>query len=379
MEGFSMRVAQFIETDVAGGAEKLLIELCLWTQKTGHTPIVIHFNHPYFLEQCERYGIEQIVISDNKNFKKTARLLLFALEFKKLLKKYCIDVLHSHLFGPITGAALGAKLAGVPHVGTIHDVYMIEEKPSRIRLLQWAAWCGCYLVTVSKLMENFYRNRARFSQRSLRTIYNTVQDPANFLGEEFNRQKIKSQYKLDGNSVIVTFVGRLVALKRCEDLIEAMSIVSRQLGEHQLHLLIAGDGPELNKLQALAVDSCASSHIKFLGRVDAVYELLAASDIYTQVSETEGLSLSILEAVASGLPAVLTDVGSNCEVVQHEQSGYLIGVNEPEQLANALIALYQSPEQRDVFSKKARKKYENEYEYTQKMNEYIALYEKVSS
>lgn len=369
-----MRIAHFTETEMAGGAEKLLVQLCLWAKSKGHTPVIIHFGFPYFSAACAKFGIEEVIIENNRNFKRFYRLVNFAFQFKKVLLEHQIDVLHSHLFGPIFGSALAARLAGVRHIGTLHDIYMIEEKPYRIRFVQWAALCGCKLVTVSKLMETFYRGRARFSAPALRTVYNTVQDPLRkpnkFEHTEFTKLRATP------NTVICTFVGRLVSLKRCEDLIEAFEMITRKLGdEHTLFLTIAGDGPELESLKKRASTSNAASKILFLGRVKAVYGLLDQSDIYTQVSETEGLSLSILEAIASGLPAVLSRVGSNSELVDEGKNGYLVPTGNCATIAKALTTLYQSKAKRHTFAKASRAKYVAQYDYKTRMNEYLALYE----
>lgn len=366
-----MKIAHFIETETPGGAEKLLLDICTHTRNSGHVPAIIHFNHAWFSKICEELDIEQIIIQNNTNFKKTLRLPLFALEFRKLLKSNNIDILHSHLFGPIVGGALGAYLARVPHVGTIHDIYMMEEKPSRIRLLQLAAFLNSRLVTVSQDMEQHYRKLADFSKRSLRTIYNTVKDPTKLALK--SKSDVRENLAVSKQSLLLVAVGRLVALKKYEDLLRAIEILGDEI---DLTLCIAGDGPELPRLTEQVATTKLSSKVKLLGRTEDVYSLLSASDVYLQCSETEGLSLSIMEALACSLPCIVTNVGSNHEMVSAD-NGLLVGVGEPQQIANAIRKLAFDKEKASLMAQASRKRYLQMFSYEERLNEYINLYKEI--
>ncbi|MDX1475852.1 MAG: glycosyltransferase, partial [Reinekea sp.] len=286
------RIAHFIETDVPGGAETMLLTLCERTRSDSVEPVVIHFNHPFFLEECSKRGLEQIVISNNKLFKKTALLPFFAIQFASILVKNRIDVVHSHLFGPIVGASLGAFIARKKHLGTLHDTYMIEEKPKRIKLLELASRLGTKLICVSQTMERFYRSEGSFQVNAITTIYNSVPKPT--LSQ--NAQHVDPNQK-DAPFIFFTS-GRLVKLKRIQDLISAGAELKKQ--STNFKILIAGSGPEENYLNQLVEDGHLEDVITFLGYRTDINELLSCSDVYVQCSETEGLSMSILEAMSLG-------------------------------------------------------------------------------
>src|SRR5262249_38695768 len=117
------------------------------------------------------------------------------------------------------------------------------------------------------------------------------------------------------DSIVAIVVGRLVSLKRTCDALYALRDAS---GKQKITLLIAGEGPEYPALVALADQLRLSEKIRFLGARDDIAALLRCSDIFVQCSETEGLSMSIIEALHAGLPCVVTRVGGNSELVAHE-------------------------------------------------------------
>src|SRR6185437_190945 len=169
-----MRIAQFIDTYTHGGAETIVLDLSRALRDAGHAPVVLHFGSAYLESRCREVGIDELTVPRLDLYKSIRTLPRFALELRRVLRDQRIDVLHSHLFGPITAGALAARLAGVEHVGTLHDIHIVAERPARVRLLQAANFLGTRLVAVSDDMIEFYRAHARFTRRGLQCIYNGV-------------------------------------------------------------------------------------------------------------------------------------------------------------------------------------------------------------
>lgn len=357
-------IAHFIETDVAGGAEQVLIDLARYANSMPHNfqSVVLHFDHPWISEQCKLYGIEQLVIPFRKNFKSTIRLPLFAWEFGNWLKKKQIDLLHSHLFGPVTGGALGASVARIPHVGTLHDIYMIEEKPARIHLVKLAALLGTRLVTVSRNMEQFYRARASFPGKSMRTIYNGVELDASFSSSS-NEKKLAT----------IICVGRLVSLKNVDLIIKAVLAVAQ---DYEVQLYVLGEGPERQYLESL-VPPESKTTIHFAGVSNDVLSWLQKSDIFVQFSSTEGLSRSIIEAAAAGLPSVVSDVGGNCEIVENNATGFVVPAGNLSALINSITKLLDDSALRLKMGEHGRLRAEKLFSRTANNDRYISLYQEL--
>jgi len=323
-----IKIAHFIETGVPGGAEQVLLDLCEYTKKTNPAfhPIVVTFKHTWIKEQCESRDIPYLELSFKQYFKSTKTLPIFAYKFALWLKEHEVSLLHSHLFGPITGGALAAFLSGTPHIGTIHDIHMIEDKPSRIRLYQLAGLLGTRLITVSNDMKRFYKDNAWFKASSIETIYNGVQLPS-------SQQNLKNTLNIGEDTLVVTCMGRLVKLKQVNRIIHACT---RLLKKHEFYLLIVGDGPETDTLKELAKNE---RNIKFLGARNDISDILESSDIFVQYSTTEGLSRSIIEAAVSNVPCIVSNVGGNKEIVVNGVNGFLVSPNHLKELEDRLTTL----------------------------------------
>jgi glycosyltransferase involved in cell wall biosynthesis len=111
-------------------------------------------------------------------------------------------------------------------------------------------------------------------------------------------------------------------------------------------LALAGDGDEREELEALAVSAGVADRVDFLGFVEDIPGLLAALDVYVTASRTEGLSMALLEAMASSTAVISTDIEPNAEVVEHGETGLLVGVGDPLQLAGAIAELAADPNRR---------------------------------
>lgn len=363
-----MRVGHFIETGVPGGAEKLILEICPCLGAAGVTPVIIHFDHPFFREKCNQLDIEQCTAPAHELFKKTRALPLFAMQFSRFLKELKIDLLHSHLFGPVTGAALACRLAGIPGVGTLHDVHMIEEKPVRIRLIEAAGLAGTELVVVSKTMERFYRERMHFAAGRLRTIYNGVRLPES-IPAEMRRAK-RSLFNVGEDDTLFISVGRLVQLKRYDNLVSAFSLLDR---EKSFKLLIVGDGPEEENIKSQIRRNDLQDRIIMTGRRQDVDSLLLASDCYVQCSDTEGLSMSIMEAMACELPCLVTDVGGNSELVHDSINGVIVPA-EPHGIAVHVQKMLEDPGLRKAMGEESRKMVKDKFLLETTVKQYVELY-----
>ncbi len=330
-----MRVAHFIETDIAGGAESVMLGLCRYAACRDIDVVVIHFGNDWISEQCSRHGISELIAPYRRLFKSTSTLPFFALGFGAFLLRHGVDVLHSHLFGPVTAAALAAALFRIPHVGTLHDIHMLEDKSSRWILVKAAELLGTRLVTVSRHMASFYLSRARLRSDRVSTIYNGIS--AN--SPPLESTAMRASFTADPECKVLVCVGRLVPLKRVDSVIEAFARASQATAAL---LIVVGEGPELERLRHIA--RALSANVLFLGYRCDVDVILAASDVFVQFSETEGLSMSIAEAMASGLPCIVSEVGGNSELVIQGQGGWVLPPQDIAGLESAIAAFVGDPE-----------------------------------
>jgi glycosyltransferase involved in cell wall biosynthesis len=167
-------------------------------------------------------------------------------------------------------------------------------------------------------------------------------------------------------------VGRLSAEKDVATLVRAAALIVR---EHPaFHLELAGDGPCAPELTRLVDDLGLADCVRFLGEISDVPALLARASLFVLPSLTEGISLTLLEAMARGLPIVTTRVGGNPEVVDEERTGLLVPERSPADLAAAILRVLRDPAFGRRMGARGRQRVEELFDVRRMVAEYERLY-----
>jgi sugar transferase (PEP-CTERM/EpsH1 system associated) len=266
-----------------------------------------------------------------------ARLVL---DLLRLFRRERPDIVHTHSWGTLLEGLAAARIAGVPKF--VHGEHGTLQLRSYQRTLQRFAWSRADLVlSVSSRLAERMTDATGFPMSRITTIRNGVNV------ERFattRRRDARATLNLPDSVVAVGTVGRLVPVKDQATLIRAIARLRSQSVDATL--FIAGDGPLRGELEALASAERIAPHVQFLGHRPDVEAVLAALDIFVLCSLSEGLSNTILEAMASGVPVVSTSVGGADELVQPGVTGLLVPAAQPEALASALAILCASPVRR---------------------------------
>ena len=138
---------------------------------------------------------------------------------------------------------------------------------------------------------------------------------------------------------------------------------------------VAGDGPARQELQALASELRLNGHVRFLGFRRDVRTLPPSAGLFVLCSLSEGLAISILEAMAAGLPVVATDVGGNGEVVRHGETGLLVPPQDPVALAGTVDALLADPDRRRAYGAAGRRDVAARFSWPAVVERVLAAYE----
>lgn len=253
-----------------------------------------------------------------------------------------IDVLHCHssLYVLVVGRLCG-RLAGVPVVGTCHNVRETFHPTMQVaeRLTRPTSHAT---IGVSKTVERSFAGDARRyrpedpSDRATCTIYNGIDVDA------FRRQvraadphTVRSRLGIDPDCPLAVTVGRYSPEKRQETLIEAMA----RPAADQWALAVVGWGPLEDDLRERAREAGVADRVTVTGRVPSVHEYYAAADAFALASATEGLPVTVLEAMAAGLPVVGTRVPGTTEAVVDDETGVVVPPADPDALAAGLARL----------------------------------------
>ncbi len=167
------------------------------------------------------------------------------------------------------------------------------------------------------------------------------------------KKELRKKLQLENNKKIVLFVGWLVERKGIQYLIEAIPAVVKEYTG--VVFLLIGDGPLRESLEKKAAEKKISQYVQFLGKKtqSEVAEYMAAADIFALPSLYEGMPNVVMEAFASGLTAVATDVCGTSEVVEHKKNGLLIRSENPKELAEGIALLLKNEDLRKKYSREA--------------------------
>ncbi|MBN2207885.1 MAG: glycosyltransferase [Candidatus Coatesbacteria bacterium] len=298
----------------------------------------------------------------------------------RFIGRQWIDVVHTHMHAANVTGTLAARLASVPViVANVHNVGKFQSRRQVVQDRLLARYRDG-TVCVSEQVKDDYLKATGLSDEKAAVIYNGV-DTAKFrpvwqpVGAPlaapcFNLSNahragqapllhdpavlpVRRELGIGEDERVLISVGRLIPQKSPELLISAFKIV------HESHpktrLLVLGSGELRCDLEALAAKLALSSSMIFAGFREDVAECLAASDVFVSSSVKEGFSNALLEALASGLPAVVTDVGGNREALRDGQEGFLCKPR-PQELAERVVRILCDSELCERMSKSARER-----------------------
>ncbi len=187
--------------------------------------------------------------------------------------------------------------------------------------------------------------------------------------------EIRKRYAVQEDDFIIGTVGRLSHEKGHAYLIEAMAELAKDIG--RMKLLIAGDGPLKNDLEHLVEKLGLCGHVKLIGYEEKIGEFLSSIDVFVLPSLTEGLPVSLLEAMAAGKPVIASRVGGTQEVIEDGENGISIPPMDCRAISEAVKFLYAQPESRNRLSKEGQTVVARKFSSRSMAREYERVYQHI--
>ncbi|HIE55071.1 MAG TPA: glycosyltransferase, partial [Chromatiaceae bacterium] len=269
----------------------------------------------------------------------------------RALKSLEPAIVHTRNLSALEAQVPALFLPGVKRVHGVHgrDVFDLEGKNRKYNLLRKTLRpiVGRY-TTVSKDLERWLIEVIGVAPHKVVQIYNGVDQERFGPGSSRPRHLFPDGFA-DEASVVIGTVGRLAEVKDQATLVASfarlLELVPTRAAE-RLRLVVVGDGPLRSELKALIQETLPKDRVWMTGDRDDIPDLLRLMDIFVLPSLAEGISNTILEAMASGLPVVATRVGGNAELVIEGVTGRLVAPKDPQGMAGAMADLVCSPERR---------------------------------
>jgi len=326
-----------------GGAETVALQLCRAMNGSVYRILAccLKKSGP-MASRFQAAGVETFALSNCRTMRGLDLALLSRLV--TLLRRERVHLLHCHNSFPREYGAMAAMLSGVPVVvGTQHAVWSdgtIERPPILARLMNPFV---THFVAVADHVLQAATSTGHIQRERASVIYNGV-DVRRFRPRRYRTPK--------QSNIEIGCVARLSHEKRHDVLLQAIAQLAPKYKNVRLHLV--GDGPSRGALETQAGYLGLGRNVRFLGLRNDVPEWLRAMEVLVLGSATEGLPLTILEAMASGLPVVATSVGGVPEMVEDGVNGFLVPPEDPVALAAALERLVKDRDLRLRMGRKGR-------------------------
>ena len=262
----------------------------------------------------------------------------------KIFRHYRPHIVHTRNWGGLE-AVLAARLAGVPvviHSEHGYEVSNLNGVPLRQKAFRRFAYSMTNRVfTVTRELREHHSQQGWINPERIDVIYNGV-DTKRYAPSRRSREVIRRELGIPANRLVLGSVGRLVPIKDYGTLLRAAERLAQSNAD--VHVLLVGLGPEASQLKSQVRESPSlKGRVTFAGSPDRVPELLNGMDIFVLTSLKEGMSNTLLEAMATGLPLVATRVGGNPEVIGENCFEWLFDPGDVQALTDRILRLLREP------------------------------------
>lgn len=322
-----MKILHVVQILSIGGIEQLVLAMLKKNQENTYIFILQGSSEESIINFpiLEKFQDSIFFAHLEKNGKKHTTSFL-----RKICKKYNITAIHTHYNGPLLYARLATiGLKNIHHVHTEHDAWHLLSFKNRIlEKILMASKKKIQLVAVSQKIQTILPTY--FPHKKIHLIYNGIDTT---LFKPKDQIKARAHFKLPPSCILIASAGSLIPLKGHAFLIKAML----ELPENY-QLAIAGKGFLFEELSQLIHQLNLNTRVHLLGPVEDMPLFYQACDLYCHPSIDEGLPLALLEAQATNLPAISSNVGSCFEAID-KASGLLIEAQDSDAIAKACLML----------------------------------------
>jgi L-malate glycosyltransferase len=364
-----------------GGSGVVATELGLELAQRGHEIHFISYAQPIRLDRpTPNIHYHEVEVSRYPLFDYPPYDLALATRMAEVSELYDLDLLHVHYAIPHSVSALlarqmlaaGPKKRKLPFVTTLHgtDITLVGQDRSYLPITRYSIEQSDGVTAISEYLRE--RTVREFEVKNhIEVIYNFVN--CDVYCRDKNLTKHRAEYAPNGERILV-HVSNFRPVKRVTDVIEVFDRVRKQI---PAKLLLMGDGPDRSPAEWLAVQKGIHNDVIFLGKREQVYETLAISDVLLMPSELESFGLAALEAMASEVVPITTNVGGVPEVVEHGKSGFLAEVGDVETMARYAIDILKDESRLRAMGKQCREAARARFCTTKIIPQYEAFYRRV--
>jgi glycosyltransferase involved in cell wall biosynthesis len=286
----------------------------------------------------------------------------------RLIRQLQPQIVQTWIFAANCYGRVAARLAGVPTILASERCVDLWKSGYQFNIDRLLARWTRKIVVNAEAIGDFYMHHG-IAREKIVTIKNAI--VVDQVAVQ-NSQGARERLDLPATGPVIGFIGRLWPQKRVQDLIWAADIL--RLSGWRADLLVVGEGPRRGALEKFVREIDIGDQVHFLGHREDVSEILNLVDLVVLPSSYEGLPNVLLEAMAAGKPVVACQVPGVDEVVVHGQTGLLVPVKNPLELARAIRELLDDPVKRFTMGQAGKERVRAEFSLDRMISQYDALY-----
>jgi glycosyltransferase involved in cell wall biosynthesis len=361
-----MKILHLISSSGLFGAEQILITLArgMNQQDQSIIGVIVDERNPDggepLINKARYFKIPVVV------FKSRGRVDFSTLkELKNFIQTSHVDILHTHNYKSDMLGLLGR--CGKPIIATAHGFTDVTHQVSlyeKIDRFILKSFFDRVVVVTNQLLSDFPKLKRRVIRNGL--------DLSRFATNDLKRQEIRTSFGISDDHIVVATVGRLSKEKNQTLLLKAACRLNPYYPN--LRFLIIGNGPEEENLKQFIKQKDLSKCVIMAGHIAQIESVYQAMDIFALTSLTEGVPLTILEAMASHIPVIATKVGGIPEIIQHGKNGILINSDDETALSETIGDLMRNETHRNLLQNQAFSDVQEKFSSEKMIEEYRKVY-----
>lgn len=360
-----------------GGSGAVATELGKELALRGHEVHFISYAVPFRLNKyVENIIYHEVESSNYPLFEFSLYSLSLTSKMAEVAEFENLDLLHVHYAIPHAVSAYLAKeilksKRDIKIITTLHgtDITLVGLEPNFLPLVNFSIEKSDAVTAVS-----------RFLKEKTITQYEIIKEIEvipNFIDSELYKPNPNCEYRdhiAPKGERILIHTSNFRPVKRVPDVIKIFEKVNKEIPSK---LILIGDGPDRFECEQLTRQLNISDKVKFLGKQEAIGDILNASDLFLLPSQSESFGLAALEAMSCGLPVIASSAGGIPELIKHNECGFISEIGDIERMAKYAVDLLTNDKKYELFSRNARKRAVEKFDKSIVIPMYENLYHKV--
>ncbi|MES2822430.1 MAG: glycosyltransferase [Pseudomonadota bacterium] len=359
-----------IDTTGPGGAETVFLDLVEKLTLDGYKNYAIIKGPGWVEDQLKRRGVEYFIVRPSGFL-----AIKYYIELRKLIRQNNTRLVHAHLLGSTLTYSILSIFMGVPVIATLHGRVDVNPKERFVAIKNRIMKFGINtLIAVSKDLASYIAERELFNKNDIKVIYNGI-DELRYGKQE--TKELRVSLGISNEAILIGSLGNVRPAKSYDVLVAAAANLINEKKQN-VHFVIAGHKKMelMNVLENLIAQYGIADRVHFIGFNEDTIHFLGQLDFFALSSSSEGFSIATIEAMATGLPVVVTRCGGPQEILEHGVTGLLVETNNPQELANGLLYMIQHNADAEKIATAGKMHVKNVFSFASMLEAYRHEYKK---